>query len=285
MSASSAVSATPASSSAAGAASSPVVVASAAVPVSSASAIPVATPSAAPPTRTTLPGRLDHFFAGYKDGSDFEFLRADCQATLQDFITLRNTSVADVIRNVKAFFRDKRRISYQPDAQRMRVQARNDGQLVSIPVAMSWAYPTPKEWLANLQALEFDKPMIERQVTVNVEIELAADGRIMRYLERGVERPWLRVTGDENCENFIDGDAPIEPWLVLDRGTTVRDLGETIVLSFNTKGPNIARRVRSEDEEGWAISSVSFAVPNPFGGSSAGGSDCLAPVPAPKKAR
>jgi len=253
---------------------------------SSAGSTPAATPSAAlPKPSKVLPGRLDHFFAGYRDSSDFEFLREDCQATVQEFITLRNASVADVMRNVKAFFRDKRKISYRPDAQRVRVQARNEGQLVSLPVTMSWAYPPPKEWTPNLPAWGFDEPMIERQVTANVEIELAADGRIVRYVERSVERPWLRVTGDENCEDFLaGGDAPIEPWLALEPGKKVQDLGETIVISFNPKGGNVARRIRSDDEEGWTISSVSFAVPNPFGGTSAGGSDCLAPVPAPKKA-
>lgn len=227
-----------------------------------------------------LPGRLDHFFAGYAEGSDFEFLRADCQPTLQAFVTLKNVSVDDVIRNAKSFFRDKRKISYRPDARRVRSEARPGGKLVSLPVTMSWSYPAPKEWGPPWATWD-DVPLVVREVTANTEIELDSEGRIARYVERSIERPVLRVTGDENCEGGSDilayGPA-IEPWLVLEPGQLVRDLGETVIISINPKGANIARRVRTQTEDGWTLNSVAFAVENPFGGTSAGGSDCLTPL-------
>jgi hypothetical protein len=228
-----------------------------------------------------LPGRLDHFFAGYVEGSDFEFMRPDCRPTLQAFVTLRNVRVDDVIRNAKSFFRNKRRISYRPDARRLGSAAHAEGKLVSLPVTMSWAYPAPKEWGPAWTTWD-DVPLVVREVTVNTEIELDSEGRIARYVERSVEQPLLRVTGDENCEGGRDilAYGPfIDPWLVLEPGKLVRDLGETVVISINPKGANTARRVRTQTGDGWTLDSVSFAVENPAGGTSAGASDCLTRLP------
>lgn len=83
-------------------------------------------------------------------------------------------------------------------------------------------------------------------------------------------------------ELLCSGVGPnIDPWLVLNPGEVVRDLGETVVISINPKGANTARRVRTQTEDGWTLNSVAFSVPNPFGGTSAGGSDCLTRVAPP----
>jgi hypothetical protein len=251
-----------------------------AVVVSSPASTAPSAPSAAVGTAGALPGRLGHFFAGYTEGSDFEFMRADCRPTLPAFVTLRNVSVDEVIRNATSFFRNKRRISYRPDAPHARSAPHADGQLVSLPVTMSWSYPAPKEWGPPWTTWD-DVPLIVREVTVNTEIELDSEGRIARYVERSVEQPLLRVTGDENCEGGSDilADGPaIDPWLVLKPGQLVRDLGETVVISINPKGANTARRVRTQTGDGWTLNSVSFAVENPAGGTSAGASDCLTRV-------
>ena len=97
-------------------------------------------------SRAALPGRLAHFFAGYADGSNFEFMRVDCQPTLKVFIGLKNVGIDELVRNAKSFFRSKRELAYRPDIGGMRVEASTGGQLVRLPVKMSWTYPIPKDW-------------------------------------------------------------------------------------------------------------------------------------------
>jgi hypothetical protein len=230
-----------------------------------------------------LPGSLSHFFAGYADGSDFAFMRSDCTPKMARFVSLVNVGIDDVIRNAKTFFRTKRELEYRPDVGRMRVEAGAEGKVVRLPVTMSWTYPVPKDWGPDWPSWVRNEPVVVRRVTANVEIQLDAEGRLSRYIETSVERPLLRVTGEENCDPTVVVDRPRpEPWLTIKTGDLVRDLGETVVISINAKGADTARKIRLKDEDGWTLDSVSFAVDSPLGGTSAGGSDCLAPVRAGK---
>lgn len=151
------------------------------------------------PSKTELPPTLRHFFAGYTDRSDFEFMRADCRPIMDRFVTLQNVEVGVAIRDARSFFRDKHDLAYGPDLKRVRAEPHAGGTTVRLPVTMSWTYPIPKEWGPDWPAWGTESPAVARSVTVDVEIEVDADGRIARYVETHVESPWLRVTGSDEC--------------------------------------------------------------------------------------
>jgi hypothetical protein len=242
-------------------------------------------PSSAPATSPSpaasaplLPPTLARFFAGYRDGTDFEFLRAACRPTVDRFVTLQNVRVDAIIRDARAFFRDKHDLAYAPDVRSLRVEPGDGGTTVHVPVRMRWTSPAPPDLAPQVVAWGTNAPVVLRDVTAEVEIALDGEGRITSYKELRVATPWLRVTGAENCDSEGRGDGRPEPWLDLAKGTRVQDLGETVIIGTNTKGADVARKVRHLGKTGWALDRVAFAVENPMGGSSAGGADCLAPA-------
>ena len=139
-----------------------------------------------------LPPTLRDFFAGYKDGTDFEFMRAACRPTMDRFVTLRNVNVATAIREAKSFFHDKHGLAYRPDLARVRLAPRSSdggaggGTTVSVPLTMSWTYAIPKEWDPSDAGSTWpaypDTPHVDRSVTVDVEMDLDENGRIARYV-------------------------------------------------------------------------------------------------------
>lgn len=257
-----------------------------AAPVPSASIAPTAPVASArtvaASSTAALPPALAHFFAGFRDGSDFEFMRADCRAKMDRFVTLENVDVAAAIRSAKAFFHEKHELRYQPDLEHAHVEPHAGGTTVRVPVTMSWTYPIPQEWSAHWEQWGKDGPEVSRSVTVQVEVELDAEGKIARYVEKSVESPLLRVNGEAFCENVDTVDATL-PWVDVKKGMLVQDLGETLVLIWRPRGPTTARKVRANGKEGWTIDCTYFPVDNPFGGTSAGGGACLDPVGDPGK--
>jgi hypothetical protein len=242
---------------------------------------PVASAQAIAALPVELPPTLRHFFAGYRDGTDFDFMRADCRPVMTRFVTLSSVDVATAIREAKSFFRDKRHLEYRPDTKHLRIAPGTGdggaGVTVNLPLTMAWAYPIPKGWGSDWPAFG-EEPAISRAVTVDLEIELDPDGRIARYVEARVESPLLRVTGAEECNDPDRGDQSPVPALNLKKGTLVHDLGETVVVGTNAKGTDVARKVRVNGRDGWTMDRVAFAVANPSGGTSAGAASCLDPV-------
>jgi len=120
-------------------------------------------------------------------------------------------------------------------------------------------------------------PVVTHDITMDVQITLDHDARITRYVELGVrDRTWV-ATGEYECTDDRNDLHP-EPWLSLTAGDRVEDLGETVVVGANIKGTDEAGKVRINGKIGWALDRVSYAVDNPFGGTSAGGSNCLQPL-------
>jgi hypothetical protein len=240
-----------------------------------ASKAPVVGATAVVDASAGLPPTLADFFAGYRDGSTFEFLRADCRPTMDRFVSLKNVGVDAAIRDARTFFHDRRQLSYRPDVRQMRVEAHADGEsTVRLPVTMAWTYPVPKGWGDDFPAGGPDgTAVVSRSMTVDVEVTLDADGRIAQYVEAHVQTPRLRVTHPEKCADVPDH--PGVPWVAVSHGMIVQDLGETLELSMSAKGPATARKVRANGQDGWTMESVCFAVSNPYGGTSAGMSSCL----------
>jgi len=261
-------------------------------PIASAAIHPVISatpPAASPPTpapdastadHSAVAARIADFFKQYKEGSDFEFLRARCTSPIERFISFKNADIGVVIKSARQFFQGKYRVGYVPDLKALKTEMQGDVTVAHLPVAMSWGVqPTddvPKEGddraavdLTRTDLGPLDIGLVEHDVTVDVELAFAPGGLVTRYLELHVRRPLLRVTGETNCTM---GD--------LRKGQTVVDLGDSYVTFMTPKGPQRVHRVQIAGQPAWIDEIRSWEVDNPAGGTSAGGSSCLEPVPA-----
>ncbi len=236
-----------------------------------------------------LAERLRHFFNGYVDGSDFAFLLAACRPKLDQFISLRNVDAGAVATNARQFFAHTHKLAYEPHLADLRVERRPDGSTVArLPVRMTWTYPPNPDWPTGgdpWPAWSSETAAIDRDVTADAEITFDDQGKIARYVEANVRRPWLRVTGEDNCSlgafgsphSFLmSGDDGARMAAPLHKGQMVRDLGETFVTAILPRGPDIVRKVLVGNREGWADESLIFEVENTGGPQGAsGGSECL----------
>lgn len=232
----------------------------------------------------TARARVGAFFAQFKDGTDFEFLRTSCESPVERFVTTEHADIGVVITSSARFFRAKRRLSYTPDDKAMTTETRGDLTVARVPLTMTWATPPPAAWAWNADdaaAPDLDPlwaGLVVHQARVDVEIAFAPDGRIRRYVEGPAQHATLRATGEDSCGDVFDDGPQIT---VLKKGARVVDLGDTFAPSISTKGPQIVRRVRRDGAEIWVNDTRSFAVPNPQGGTSAGMASCLEVVAAP----
>jgi hypothetical protein len=248
-------------------------------PSASATAIsPVVVPTADPKSRVA------EFFGQYRDGSDFEFLRAWCASPVERFISMRDTDVDAVITSARQFFRDKRSVKYAPDLAALHIRTEGDVTVASLPLTMSWGVAPPASWKTNglheewLTIGVLDAGLVLHETTVDVELAFAKDGRITRYVEGTVHRRSLRATGFDQCD-AVDDEGPGQ--VPLPKGTVVLDLGETYYTFVSAKGPEIIRLVRFRGKDVWVNDNRFYSVPNPNGGTSAGGGPCLESLPAP----
>jgi hypothetical protein len=226
--------------------------------------------------------RIAELFEQYRDGSDFEFLRSSCTSPVERFITMRDADIDAVIASVRQFFHDKRSVKYSPDLGALKLRTEGEVTVASVPLAMSWGAPPPGSWKTNglhpewLTIGVLDAGLVLHETMVDVELAFGKDGRVIRYVEGAVHRGSLRATGLEECD-AIDDDGPGQ--VPLRKGTVVLDLGETYYTFVSAKGPEVVRLVRSGGKDVWANDRRSYAVPNPKGGTSAGGGPCLEPLP------
>ncbi len=235
--------------------------------------------------------RVRAFFAGYKDGSDYSFLRAACASPVERFITMKSVDIGAVVASARHFFADKRGVRYVPDEKALRVSHRDGGDVVEVPLTMVWGTLPLAEWSSDdprnsvhelLHAFAdagVTSPLwdglVEHTTTVDVELRFDGQGRITRYVEGPPIRPKLKFHSDAACEDTF-GFATARP-----DGEVVTDLGEVYATEFSTKGPQVARHVRLRDgSDAWVQDTRSYAVDNPAGGTSAGFSQCLVPADA-----
>jgi hypothetical protein len=247
-------------------------------PSASTTSTPVVVPTADPKSRVA------EFFGQYRDGSDFEFLRAWCASPVERFISMRDADVGQVIASARQFFRDKRSVKYAPDLAALRVRTEGDVTVTSLPLTMSWGVPPPASWKTNgvheerLTIGVLDAGLVLHETSLDVELAFAKDGRITRYVEGAAHRRSLRATGSGEC-NTVDEEGPGQ--VPLPKGTVVLDLGETYSTFVSAKGPEVIRLVRFRGKDVWVNDARSYSVENPNGGSSAGGGPCLESVPTP----
>jgi hypothetical protein len=217
---------------------------------------------------------ITSFYGEFRDGTDFEFLRAACRPELDGFGALERVDIDTLIAAARAFYRDKRGLSYEVDTTRAEVTTNASEVVVEVPVRVKWESPAPNSLAASIQTIGSERALVARDVVVKSEIAIDLAGRITRLIERHTETPTLLATGEHECSDDR-ADMHPNPWFSLPAGVRVEDLGETVVIGVNIKGADEARRVRWNGQVGWALYRVSFAVENPYGGTSAGVSECL----------
>jgi hypothetical protein len=253
-------------------------------------AAPAPPPSASASTTASTPAdaatadlkaRIGDFFNQYKDGSDFEFLRRWCASPLERFVSMRNADVGAVIASARQFFHDKHEVKYAADLAALRARVDGDTTVASLPVTMSWGMPPSWGTEGVREDMLADgvlyAGLVLQETTVDVELAFAKDGRITRYVEGTVHRGKLRRSGDfDGCDEVEKGGVV---QAALPMGTVVLDLGQTYYLWVSVKGPEVARLVRFNGKDVWVNDQRYYSVPNPAGGSSAGGGPCLEVVP------
>jgi hypothetical protein len=251
---------------------------------------PPPTPSALSPSDSALRSRISTFFAGYHDGSDFDFLRTSCVSPVDTFVTAHHADVGTLIASALLFFRDKPGLHYEPDLASVRIDHQGDVTVAQLPVTMSWGVRRPSLWTPSYDRAPPDSGapfdpllwnMVLRTTTVPVTLTFTADLRLTSYVEGPIERPTLRATGQEYCSDA--DDEPGIPIVALAKGTTVTDLGETYEPSMSAKGPQIIRHVELRGGgDVWTYDTRSYSVPvdpSQGGGTAAGRSDCLETLP------
>jgi hypothetical protein len=142
--------------------------------------------------------RVDAFFAQFRDGTDFEFLRAACESPVERFVTAEHADIGAVIASSARFFHAKRGLKYTPDDDAMTTETLGDVTVARLPLTMTWATTPPAAWDAGLAL---------HQASVDVEIAFAPDGRIRRYVEGPEKHATLRATG---ADSSPAKDGPLE---------------------------------------------------------------------------
>jgi hypothetical protein len=207
----------------------------------------------APDVDPRIVATLTKYFQGYKSGTDFGFLAALCAPKLDQFLLMKNTTVAAVQKTARAFFQGKDGLTYVPDLHSMKVEtvaAQPDRTIARLPVEMRWSYPLPDELKTDTTPSYPGPPEIDRAVTVDVEITLDASSLITSYVEKHVRTPALRETREPGCRPDDDK----EPLRI------VYDLGETYVSQERFRGQDVMRHVRASDGDAWELDSTGFAV-------------------------
>ena len=117
-----------------------------------------ASPASVPPEREAArpldaaPGALDAvtararafaFFAQFKDGTDFEFLRTSCESPVERFVTTEHADIGAVITSSARFFHAKRRLRYTPDDKAMTTETVGGLTVARAALTMTWATPPP----------------------------------------------------------------------------------------------------------------------------------------------
>jgi hypothetical protein len=234
--------------------------------------------------RREYPKVLRNHFGKFVDGTDFEFLRNVCRPVLDRYVSLHDVSVDAIIADAKSFFRGKEGIVYDPGMARLTIERRNGMAVARLPVQMSWRrYPPPRAWPTpddEPWPHYPDAPHVDHSVTVDAEVTFDDQCRMMSYVETKIHAPNMRITGEHACEYGVYA-TPRDPLAAspdvsriatLKKGAVVRDLGDTFIVSVTPKGPETARRIRVDGRDGWTDDSRAYAVPNPYGGTPAGGS-------------
>jgi len=246
---------------------------------------PVATHSAAASSvgREAVVARVRALFDGYKDGSDYAFLRDACAPAVECFITMKDATPDAVQKSARAFFKDKRGVKYTMDEKALTVAHVEAGDVVRVPLTMVWGTLPEPEWAPDApeRALPDSAGDLvwERFVehTAHVDVELAFDrgGRLTRYVELAVHRPKLKFQADEPCRELM-GFARALP----DR-EVVTDLGEVYAMEIMARGPQLARHVRLRDgTDAWVADTRSYVTGDFETGTHAGWSNCLVRVEA-----
>jgi hypothetical protein len=191
---------------------------------------------------------LTKYFQGYKPGTDFAFLADVCRPKLDQFLLLKNPTVAAVQKTARTFFKGKDGLSYLPDLGALKIETRPEQTVVRLPVEMKWSYPLPDELKTDSTP---DDTKVDRDVTVDVEITLDPSYLVSRYVETRVRTPALREANEPGCQP--DGTHPEQLHVVY-------DLGETYVSARRLRGEDVMRHVRTPDGDSWELESTGFAV-------------------------
>ncbi len=253
------------------------------LPNASGAAAPSASGAAPEPALTA---RVKAFFAGYKDGSDFSFLRTACATPVERFITMKNADVGAVISSARHFFADKRGLSYVPDEKALRISHEGNADVARVPLTMVWGTLPPEEWTSDDDRPRKELPgaiassilwdgLVEHTTIVDVELAFDPAGRITRYVEGPPRHARLKFQSDWACLDTFGFATALKD------GEVVTDLGDVYMNSLSPKGPQLSRHVRFRSgDDAWVQDTRSYAVDNPAGGTSAGMSQCLVPADA-----
>jgi hypothetical protein len=231
-----------------------------AIPPARASSSSAAAPSTAPDASSSpLAEGVQHFFAGFVEGTDFSFLRTACAPKMTHFIAMKDVDVESAIRAARASFQNLRHVKYTADVGAMQADAAPAGTRVRVPVDMQYDRPMdPQQFGIDPDEIESMKSMdllkINHDVTADVELVFDPSGRVTSYVETKVHRPPMRVSGDKECEN----DLP--------KGSIVYDLGEDAITWWISIGPaRTVHRVLANGEDVWMTSQRAMwgGGPNP----------------------
>ena len=225
------------------------------------------------PAKTQVAASIKAYFAEYKDGSDFAFIEKYFAPKIEQFVMRKDVTPADMQKDAKGFYKDKTELKYEPMLAGLTVtpDASGERETAELVVRLTWKYPPPKAWGTDFP----EGAKVSRQVDVVTDLVVGEGGKFVAYIEKEVKRPSYKVVDPDGSlgaypsppgSGVDDSKAAVK----LTKGTIVQDLGETLVIGNNPKGDEVARKIRYQGKDYWAMDHGAIAVENPNGGTSAG---------------
>lgn len=232
-----------------------------------------------------LTAKLNAYYAGFVDGTTFDFMRDAWAPHIDHYLQWKDLSIDDLVAKAKTFYAGKRGISIHVQGHAL---PRADGVQTALDyvVATRWTEAAPN--VARACGFLDDSlkwhpsSRIEHKVDVRVRMIVDRTDKVVAYDELGAVMPSLKVSnGGEGLPAYAtipprpvrNLDADTGGTLVPD-GTIVENLGDTFVCALDTAEIDTLRKIRADGHDVWMLSTWRSST-----GHSYVGEDVLLPAP------